>query len=325
MRYAIIGAGAVGSTIGGLLHRSGREVVLVARGAHLQAMRRNGLLLQRPDGSDHLPVDIVASIAEARIGEGDAVILAIKGQDSARALEELAACVPASIAVLCAQNGIANEREALRYFGRVYGIAVLMPAILAAPGIVQNPVVPTAGVLDIGCYPSGVDETARQCAADFEAAGFSSRAVGDIMRWKAGKLVQSVATSVDAFFPAGAERDALGQEAAEEARRCLDAAGIDRASAEEMARRRSGVMAWAPIAGADIAPRPSLEQSLERRSGSIETPYFSGEIALLGRLYGVACPVNAALVRLSLRLAREKGMPRSIDAAELRMEIAKTQ
>lgn len=76
------------------------------------------------------------------------------------------------------------------------------------------------------------------------------------------------------------------------------------------------------IDGEDVPARPSLMQSLERRTGTIETPYFNGEIAMLGRLHGVACPVNAALVRLSLRLARNKGDPQGIDLAELKEQIA---
>ena len=322
MRYAIIGAGAVGCTIGGLISRSGGKVTLVARGEQLEALRKNGLLLQRPDGSFRQPVEAVSSIAEIDIGNDDAVILAMKTQDTVAALEEMAIWLPASVAVLCAQNGIANERFALRYFENVYGLVVMLPAMFVSPGIVQNPVAPTAGVLDIGRYPSGVDDFAQQCAADFANGGFSSRAVADIMRWKAAKLVQNVKTSVEAFLPAGEAVRTLGEEAAVEARRCLAAAGIAMATPDEMAERRAGLMVRAPIDGIDVPPRSSLLQSLERRSGTIETPYFNGEIVLLGRLHGVPCPVNAALLRLSLRLAHAKGEAHGLNMTELVEEIA---
>ena len=55
MRYIIIGAGAVGGAIGGRLFESGHEVVLVARGAHLEALREGGLRLRTPEGSLTLP------------------------------------------------------------------------------------------------------------------------------------------------------------------------------------------------------------------------------------------------------------------------------
>ena len=54
MRYIIIGAGAVGGTIGGCLALAGHEVVLTARGAHLDALRRHGLRLSTPSGTDEV-------------------------------------------------------------------------------------------------------------------------------------------------------------------------------------------------------------------------------------------------------------------------------
>ncbi len=59
MRYIIIGAGAVGGTIGGCLFQGGHDVVLVARGAHLDALRAHGLRLATPLGTDLLDIPAV--------------------------------------------------------------------------------------------------------------------------------------------------------------------------------------------------------------------------------------------------------------------------
>ena len=59
------------------------------------------------------------------------------------------------------QNGVANEPTALRYFAGVYGMCVMCPAVHLEPGIVEASSAPVSGILDIGCYPHGVDERAK--------------------------------------------------------------------------------------------------------------------------------------------------------------------
>ena len=66
MRYIIIGAGAIGGTIGARLFEGGHEVVLVARGAHHAALRDGGLRFATPDGTVTLPVPVVAGPASCR-------------------------------------------------------------------------------------------------------------------------------------------------------------------------------------------------------------------------------------------------------------------
>jgi 2-dehydropantoate 2-reductase len=76
----------------------------------------------------------------------------------------------------------------------------------------------------------------------------------------------------------------------------------------------------------DAGDRPrggsSTWQSVARASGRIETDYLNGEIVLLGRLHGVATPVNEALQALAARLARERGRPGSVPLAEIEAAIA---
>src|SRR5690242_13554011 len=89
-RYIIVGAGAVGATVGAQLHRAGIDVVLVARGAHLTVLREHGLRYLRPDGEHVLDVPVVAGPAEVTFRPGDVLVLATKSQDTAAALAEWA-------------------------------------------------------------------------------------------------------------------------------------------------------------------------------------------------------------------------------------------
>ena len=74
MRYIIIGAGAVGGTIGGCLALAGHEVVLTARGAHLDALRRHGLRLSTPSGTDTVPAPVIGGPDEIDLRPGKAIV-----------------------------------------------------------------------------------------------------------------------------------------------------------------------------------------------------------------------------------------------------------
>ena len=133
MRMVIFGAGAVGSVIGGRLfqHQAahGHQITLVARSSHCDAIRANGLTINDPSGTVSLAVPVVEHISQIEMTPDDVVILTMKTQDTAAALEQLARHAPIGVKVACAQNGVENERMALRRFGSVYGICVLLPAM----------------------------------------------------------------------------------------------------------------------------------------------------------------------------------------------------
>src|SRR5262245_38056692 len=113
-RFVIYGAGAVGGGLGALLTKAGHEVVLIARGPHLDALRSSGLQLVTPDGTDAISVAAVASPREASVSADDVVLLTMKGNDTDAALRELAEVADPDTPVVCVQNGVANERAALR-------------------------------------------------------------------------------------------------------------------------------------------------------------------------------------------------------------------
>lgn len=314
MRYVIYGAGAVGGGIGARLYQHGRDVVLICRGAHLEAVRRDGLTLQAPEGTVTLPIPAVGHPSELRFGPEDVVILTVKSQDTARALDDLRAAA-GDVPVVCAQNGVANERMALRRFTRVYAMVVLLPATHLEPGVVALHAAPVGGILDAGCYPEGVDPLIRRVTADLSDAGFSARPDPQAMRLKYAKLVQNLGNAVQALCRPGPEASELVRLAREEALACYRAAGIQTADLEAIRRRRGMT---APPRG-EGAPRlgGSTWQSLARGTGSVETDYLNGEIALLGALHGVPTPCNRLLQAVSAEAARDRRPPGSYDAAQL--------
>jgi len=222
---------------------------------------------------------------------------------------------PPDVAVACAQNGVANERMALRLFDNVYGICVMCPTSYIEPGVVQAYSYPVTGILDTGRYPSGVDETATAIASAFANSTFEAQPRPDIMRWKYGKLLMNLGNGIDALTGPQGTRDLYAQ-LRQEAVAVLDAAGIDFVDNEEDAARRGSFMKMSPIAGQKRGGG-STWQSLARGLGTVETDYLNGEIVLLGRSHGVPAPANAAMQRLMRRAASEKWEASSITPERL--------
>jgi 2-dehydropantoate 2-reductase len=313
VRFIVYGAGAIGGVLGADLARAGHEVVLIARGRHLAAIRRDGLRVRTPDGDrvQHLP----AAESPGEIGwrPGDVALFAMKGQDTGPALRELAAHADPDTPVVCVQNGVANERAALRQFANVYGVCVMFPATHLAPGVVVAHSSPVPGLLDVGRYPAGLDDTAHAVAAAFRAAGFGSQPRPDVMRWKYRKLLTNLGNAVNAVYGptagAGPVADLVDRLRAE-GETVLRAAGIDVATPEEDRQRRGDLLRTGPVEG---VPRTggSSWQSLARGTGTIEADQLNGEIVLLARLHGVAAPLNEQVRQLANRFARERREPGS--------------
>jgi 2-dehydropantoate 2-reductase len=317
MRFIVYGAGAIGGTIGGRLFEAGHDVTLVARGEHLRMLQGDGLTLASPAGSVTLSVPAVGHPAEAAPREGDVVILTVKSQDAAGALSDLAAHAPPGIRLVCAQNGVENERLALRLFPHVYAMAVMLPASHVEAGMVVAHLAPTTGLLDLGRYPDGVDAIAEDIAAALSGATFSSEARPDIMRWKYRKLILNLGNAVEAVCgPDAAKSRPLARMVRGEGEACLRAAGIDAVSVDDDRARRGDVFEIRPVAGHERRGGSSW-QSLARGLGRVETDYLTGEVVLLGRLHGVPTPANELLQRLANQLAVEGRPPGSVPVEDV--------
>lgn len=305
------GAGAIGGSLGALLLAAGEQVALIARGEHLEAMRANGLLLKRPEGEARYQVDVFGTPEQVDWRDGDVVVLAMKTQDTVDALRSL----PPGVPVVTLQNGVANERMALRLFNDVYPVCVMFPTSHIEPGVVVAHSSPTPGILDVGRYPSGVDDQAEVIAAAFRAAGFRSEPRADIMRWKYTKLLMNLGNAVEAVCSPSEQRQEIVEKLREEAREVLWAAEIDFAGDDENRAHRADSISVKQVAG-ERRSGGSSWQSLARGTGTIEADYLNGEIVLLGRLHGIPTKWNEHARRLANRAAHQKAAPGSLSAAQ---------
>jgi 2-dehydropantoate 2-reductase len=318
MRFVIFGAGAIGGVVGARLAESGFDVALIARGAHLEAIRDVGLTLETPVQRSVLALPAAEDPAELSVGApGDVVLLATKTQDTAAALAGLRRAAADRTPIVCLQNGVENERLALRTMEAVYGGLVMLPAAHLEPGIVQAYGSRLTGIIDVGRYPEGVDDLCDQLASALQASHLIASSRADIMRLKYAKLILNLGNVVAALAGAGERGEQLTERARAEGRAVLTAAGIefDAPEVSDVSAR------WERLGVQSIGGRPragnSSWQSLARGTGAIETDYLNGEIVLLGRLHGVPTPVNAALCELAARHSRSGGAPGELSLDEL--------
>lgn len=323
-RYVVIGAGAVGATLAAELHTAGVSVVLVARGAHLDALRTGGLRYLRPDGERVVDVPVVGGPQELELDGDDVLVLATKAQDAEQAIAQWAwqpvgetgRAAAQVLPVLVLQNGLDSERVALRRFATVYGAVVWSPATYLVPGEVQSPGTPAAGVVWLGRYPAGPDAAVEAIAADLRAARHLAEVVDDIPRWKAGKLPSIIGNALEAVYRPSELRERAAAALRAEVRAVYAAAGIDAADLRAETRLDLSVYTNLPIPGRPRAGR-STWQSLAR-GASLESDFLNGEIVLLARLHGTRAPRNAAALARVHRAVREGVTTGSLGDDDLR-------
>lgn len=314
LRFVIYGAGGIGGTIGARLFMHGEAVTLIARGAHRLAIEQSGLELIAPDGEHRLTIPVVGHPDDIDWSDDHVVLLCVKSQQSAVALNALRAAAGDSVAVVCVQNGVANEAAALRRFEHVYAMVVNLPAEHLSPGTVVTYAERPGGVLDLGCYPRGTDARCTAIAAALVRAGFSAQPDAAVMRQKYAKLLMNLNNALQAATDIGdgvGDREdarAIAAMLRTEAFACFTGAGIDCASADEVKARRADGLRYVAIEG-HARHGGSSWQSIARGTGDVETDYLNGEIVLLGRLHGVATPANLVLQRLGNEMARRRLQP----------------
>jgi 2-dehydropantoate 2-reductase len=331
-RYVIIGAGAIGGAIGGRLVHAGREAVLVARGDHLRALQESGLRLRTPDEDVTVPVQAVGGPEELQLRPDDVLVVATKTQQAGDALVTWSdaavheggrevGTAGERLPILMALNGVASEAMALRYFSRVYGVCVWMPAVHLVPGEVIVRASPTSGMLHVGRVPSRLDERDRrllgQVREDWSAARFDVPLPDNVMPWKYRKLISNLGNVFQALVHGNGDTGPIAARAEAEARAVLDAAGIAYTSdADERAARAAGfTMHEVPGVPSDVGG--STWQSLTRGTGNVETDYLNGEIALIAHRTGQEAPVNARLALLARQAAATGLKPGGMSADEL--------
>lgn len=336
-RYLIIGAGAIGGGIGGRLAQAGTPTVLVARGDHLTALQRSGIRLRSPDADVRVPVRAVAGPTEIELTPDDVLVVTTKTHQASAALAAWAdapvtggdgrvSTAGEQLPILMALNGVASEEMALRYFRRVFGVCVWMPAVHLEPGEVIIRSTPTTGTFHVGRVPVEVAEPAdtallRRLQDDWTGAGLRVTLPDDVMPWKYRKLVSNIANAVEALV---GSRDDIGpvvDAAQAEARRVLDAAGVVYTDDEEEKAARARSSPVRPVPGEPAELGGSTWQSLTRGTGNVESDYLNGEIVRLANRHRLAAPINTGLASLARRAAADGRRPGSVSAEDLALTL----
>jgi 2-dehydropantoate 2-reductase len=297
-----------------MMHRAGCDVTVIARGDNLAALRDHGLQLQVGHDKYRVDVQVAGHPSEIDWSRSPIIFVAVKSHQTSAVLADLAPWLPDASALFSLQNGVANEPAMLRVAERVHGVSVFMPATYLKPGEVVIHSAGVPGMLDLGTYPHGIDQTDHLVANDLVSAGFDSVPRADIMAWKYRKLLMNLGNAVDASCAPDDDARELRARALAEGEQVLAAAGIAVIDADAERERRGDKLQ--PMIGRQSAGS-STWQSLARGTGDAEVDYLNGEIVLLGRLHGIATPVNEALRRACASLAHEGKPPRSLSGAEI--------
>ncbi len=178
MRVAIYGPGGVGGYFGGRLAQAGADVRLIARGAHLAALREHGLRVRSVAGD--FEVDVVATDDPTEIGQCDYVLFCVKTYDTESAAARLAPLLGDDTAVVSLQNGVDNEEKLSEVVGaeHVLGGAAFIFAGIAEPGVVVHTGGPTS--ITFGELDGRSTERARRLLESCHAAGFGAELSPDI-------------------------------------------------------------------------------------------------------------------------------------------------
>jgi 2-dehydropantoate 2-reductase len=149
MRFAIVGAGATGGYLGAALARAGADVVLVARGPHLAAMRERGLTVREADGSEFTARPEATDDLAAAVGSADTVVVTLKAHSVPAVAPALGAALRPGAAVVAAQNGIPWW-----YFERYQGPLAGTRLETVDPGGVIAEHIPIEAVVGCIVYPA---------------------------------------------------------------------------------------------------------------------------------------------------------------------------
>lgn len=291
MRIAVMGSGGVGGYFGARLARAGCDVTFVARGAHLEAMRKNGLLVESKLGNIHIETPNVTS-DPAGIGEVDLVLFGVKLWDTESAAKAILPLVGPRTGVVSFQNGVQKDELLRSVVGddAVMGGVCYIAATIARPGVIAHG--GTMQKLVFGEYGNRPEARARDFLEACGKAGIDAEISADISRVTWEKFVFLVglsATTATMRAPVGEVRAhprarAMLLDVMREVVAVGRAEGV--ALAQDFAENR--------LAFCDSLP-PEMSASMRNdleRGNRLEVEWLSGDVVARGARLGVPTPVN---------------------------------
>jgi 2-dehydropantoate 2-reductase len=289
MRIAVIGAGGVGGAFGAALAKGGADVTFLARGAHLKAMRENGLKVLGPRGDIHLQ-PTKATDDPAAIGPVDVVLFCVKLWDVESAGAAIKPLIGPQTAVIPLQNGIDASERLIPILGKdaVMGGVAQISATIAEPGVIRQ----TGTFMRLVFGELDGRPSARGAAfhAACQAGGFDSTNTNDVVvaLWEKFVLLATNSSVVSLTrLPFGKLRDdpevfALFEKAIHEV------AAVGRARGVKLAPDLEERLLKA-TRGFPPEMMPSMAVDL-LRGNRLELPWLGGKVVSLGRELNVPTP-----------------------------------
>jgi 2-dehydropantoate 2-reductase len=295
MRIAIMGSGGVGAYVGARLQAAGEEVGFIARGAHLQAMRRDGLRIESPLEPLHLP-QVNATDDPASLGEVDLVVFSVKLWDTEAAARALAPLAGPQTRVVTLQNGIDSVAmiQSQLTQAKVLGGVIYVSAVIDRPGVIRSPGGLHRIVLDAA---DGDSVVAAFCAACDKARALDALASDAIETVVWEKFIALTALSGATSLLRANMGQILGHQQTRAFQQQLieEAVAVGRA-AGKVTRGDLAQDIMGKLAGMPPAFRSSMSEDLERGK-PLELRWLSGRVHGLGREWGVATPAHSAVYR----------------------------
>jgi 2-dehydropantoate 2-reductase len=297
MRIAVVGAGGVGGGFGAALAKAGADVSFIARGAHLAAMKNEGLKVLSPRGDTHL-VPAQATDDPASIGKVDIVLFCVKLWDVESAGAHIKPLIGPDTAVIPLQNGVDAAERLIPILGSnaVMGGVAQISASIVSPGVIQQ--VGTFMRMIFGEF----DGRASKRASDFLElclrAGFDTTLSEQILTdlWMKFILLASNASMM------AATRQPIGKLRDDPDLRPFFLAAykevIDVGRAKGVALPADAVD---QIVGFTSHMPPAMKASMAidlDRGNRLELPWLGGKVVELGRALGVPTPTHGMMAAM---------------------------
>jgi len=292
MRIAVIGAGGIGGPYGAALANTGADVIFVARGAHLAALRENGLRIEGDRGETHIrPAQATDDIAS--IGPVDYVLFCVKLWDVEAVGEQVRPLIGPRTAVIPLQNGIDAAERLIAMLGQdaVMGGTAFVTGSIAAPGVIRQ--TGTYQRMTFGELDGRISERGERLRNFCAAAGFEGVLSPDVTVPIWDKFLLLVPLS---------GLNALTRLPLGKWRRDPDLLALYEASLHETVAvgLAQGVrLPPASVEEARAAMRSMPDYHMTSmgndliRGNRIELPWFAGKVVELGRRHAIPTPVNA--------------------------------
>jgi 2-dehydropantoate 2-reductase len=308
MKIAVMGSGGVGGYFGARLAAAGNDVTFIARGAHLAAIKNQGLQVRSPLGELHIQ-PAKASDDPGAVGPVDIVLFATKLYDTQRAGELCKSFIGADTAVISLLNGVDSEEQLSRILGpqHVVGGVARISAEIAGPGVIQHH--SNFASIEFGELDGRRSDRLQKFLSAAQEAGIDAKLSDDInvAIWQKFILLASFsAITALTRLSAGPIRDnpetwTLVEAAAREAGAVAQAQGVKLAASAVDDILKT-------IHRLPDAMKASMLVDLER-GNQLELEWLSGTVCRLGRESGIETPVHRVVFAALLPYA--SGRPKS--------------